>query len=75
MFSLDKELVRLVEERKAREQEAMKNNNEGNQIQVKPIIETVIEKPAATPPPPSSSATVPVTTKTMKNDTIDDLLR
>ncbi|CAF1248529.1 unnamed protein product [Rotaria sordida] len=61
---LDEELVRLVEERRAQEQEATKNKTINDQIQVKPIIETLPEKVSAS-----------ASTKMNKNDKIDDLLK
>ncbi len=68
--SLDKELVRLVEEKKARELEEEKTQSNNNHIQVKPIIET-IPVTSPTPPPPGFSAS----DKMNINDKIDDLLR
>jgi hypothetical protein len=65
--SLDKELVRLVEEKKARELEEEKTQSSNNHIQVKPIIETI----PVTPTPPTFSASDKMNT----NDKIDDLLR
>ncbi|CAF2069702.1 unnamed protein product [Rotaria magnacalcarata] len=69
---LDKELVRLVEERKAQEQEIAKRKESNNEIHVKPIIETVSDKPSLPPTmPPVASASA----KIKDNEAIDDLLR
>ena len=71
--SLDKELVRLVEERKARELEAEKAQaaatTTNNNIQVKPIIETIPTTQPAAANASSASDTMNI------NDKIDDLLR
>ena len=65
-FRLDQELVRLVEERKARELEEEKLKFTKNHIQVKPIIETV----------PTISSRVPSAREKMElNEKIEDLLR
>ena len=64
--SLDKELVRLVEEKTARESEAEEAKLNSNYIQVKPIIQTI-----STAPPVVSSASDNMTI----HDNIDDLLR
>ncbi|CAF3294200.1 unnamed protein product [Rotaria sp. Silwood2] len=67
---LDQELVRLVEERRAQEQEAAKNKTTNNQIEVKPTIETVSQK-GSIPPANTTSASI----KMNNNDKTDDLLR
>jgi len=64
-FSLDKELVRLVEERRAKEVAENKNKATTNEIQVKPIIETI---PTTTP---AASSLV----KTNNDEKVDDLLK
>lgn len=73
---MDKELVRLVEERKAKEMEASKLKAANHNIQVKPIIETADPPP---PPPPAAPAPLPSTTSTEAKMTldekVDDLLR
>ena len=75
VFSLDKELVRMVEERKAREREeaeiakATAAAATKNKIQVKPIIETVCQDT-----PASTTITTPAA-KTNTNDKTEDLLR
>ncbi|CAF1149237.1 unnamed protein product [Adineta ricciae] len=72
---LDKELVRMVEERKAREREeaeiakATAATAPKNKIQVKPIIETVCQDT-----PASTTLTNPAA-KTNTNDKTEDLLR
>ncbi len=70
LFSLDKELVRLVEEKKLKEQlEASKNETTTNEIKVKPIIETI--PPETSKPRPPSSSLV----KMNNHDKAEDLLR
>ncbi len=75
--SLDKELVRLVEEKRARESEEYSSKPAiiitttavNNNIQVKPIIETI----PTTQPTPVAATSVSDTMNI--NDKIDDLLR
>ena len=63
--SLDKELVRLVEEKTARELEAEEAKLNSNCIQVKPIIQTISTVPPVSSP--SDNMTI--------HEKIDDLLR
>lgn len=67
VFSLDKELVRLVEEKKARELAEEENKSNVTQIQVKPIIETVST--------PNLTSAASASAKTDLNEKIDELLR
>jgi len=66
---LDKELVRLVEERKAKEAEENRKKAavEKANIKVKPIVETV-------PPPPPSTTSVGTPSMTL-DEKVNDLLR
>lgn len=66
-FSLDKELIRLVEEKKIKESAEMKTKQNTNNIQVKPVIETVASSKITSISPTSPKMSI--------NEKIDDLLR